>query len=81
MILCGMASCIYIRMNLTLSNMIPSAIFFPVSNGGMVILSTIGGKLFFKEKLNKIQISGILLGCVAVAITGCGDFIYNLICG
>lgn len=80
MILCGMASCIYIRMNLTLSNMIPSAIFFPVSNGGMVILSTIGGKLFFKEKLNKMQISGILLGCVAVAVTGCGDFLYSLIC-
>ena len=79
MVLCGMASCIYIRMNLTLSNMIPSAIFFPVSNGGMVILSTIGGKLFFKEKLNKIQIWGIALGCVAVAITGCGDFVYSLI--
>ena len=79
MLFCGMASCLYIRMNLTLSNMIPSAIFFPVSNGGMVILSTIGGKLFFKEKLNKMQVSGILLGCIAVVITGCGDYLYSLI--
>lgn len=73
MILSGIASCVYIRMNLSLSNMIPSVIFFPVSNGGMVILSTIGARLLFKERLNKMQISGIVIGCIAVVLTGCGE--------
>lgn len=81
MILCGFASCAYIRMNITLSNIIPSVVFFPVSNGGMVILSTIGGKLFFKERLNKVQIIGIIIGCIAVVITGSGAYLWNLIFG
>lgn len=79
MILSGIASCAYIRMNLSLSNIIPSIIFFPVSNGGMVILSTILGRAIFKEKLNTLQLCGIALGCLAVVTTGCGDFLYGLL--
>lgn len=79
MICCGFASCLYIRMNVSLANLIPSVVFFPVSNGGMVILSTLAGKVFFKEKLNKIQLCGIALGCIAVVITGCGAAVYNLL--
>lgn len=78
-LLSGIASCSYIRLNLTLSNIIPSVIFFPVSNGGMVILSTVGGKLLFKERLTSVQLLGIAIGCVAVVITGCGDYLLGLI--
>lgn len=78
-LLSGVASCAYIRMNLSLSAVIPSVIFFPVSNGGMVIFSTIAGKLLFKERLNTIQIAGIVIGCIAVVITGCGDYLFGLI--
>lgn len=73
MIFCGIAGCVYIRMNVTLSALIPSAVFFPVSNGGMLILSTIAGRMFFGEKLSKTQIAGIIIGCIAVVITGCGQ--------
>lgn len=76
MLLCGIASCLYIRMNVTLSNLIPSVIFFPVSNGGMVILSAIAGKILFKEKLSQIQTIGIITGCIAVVMIGCGETIY-----
>lgn len=74
-LLSGIASCSYIRLNLSLSNRIPSVIFFPVSNGGMVILSTIAGTFLFHEKLTKRQFMGIAIGCVAVIIVGCGDFL------
>ena len=77
-ILCGIVSCVYIRLNLSLSAVIPSAIFFPVSNGAMVILSTLTGKLFFSEKLNKMQITGILIGLIAIIITGCSDLLLKL---
>lgn len=81
MLLSGIASCAYIRMNLSLSNVIPSVIFFPVSNGGMVILSTVMGRVMFKEKLNALQLFGIAVGCIAVVITGCGDYLYHLLVG
>ncbi|MBR6719716.1 MAG: hypothetical protein IKL74_02265 [Clostridia bacterium] len=77
-VLCGTVSCVYIRLNLSLSAVIPSAVFFPVSNGAMVILSTITGKLFFSEKLNKVQITGILIGLIAIVITGCSGLLMML---
>lgn len=79
MLLSGIASCAYIRLNLSLSSIIPSVIFFPVSNGGMVILSTVAGKLLFKERLTKTQLLGIGIGCVAVAVVGCGDYLITLL--
>ncbi len=72
----GITSCVYIRLNLSLSAQIPSAIFFPVSNGAMVILSTAAGRLIFREKLTRTQWAGILLGVLAIAVTGCGDAAY-----
>lgn len=75
----GIASCLYIRMNISLSNLISSVIFFPVSNGGMVILSTVAGRIMFKEKLTAGQLCGIALGCVAVFVIGCGDFLCSMI--
>lgn len=77
-LLSGIAGCVYIRLNVSLSKVIPSAIFFPVSNGGMVIISTVAGGLFFREKLNKLQLSGIILGTAAIIINGCGDAIFAL---
>lgn len=73
MVLSGIASCAYIRLNISLSAVIPSVVFFPVSNGGMVILSALCGKWIFKEKLNGKQVFGVVLGCVAVVVIGCGQ--------
>ncbi len=69
-ILCGIASCTYMRMNLYLSTVIPSVVFFPLSNSSVVIFSTISGVILYKEKLSKIQILGMLIGLAALIITG-----------
>lgn len=74
-LLSGITGCFYIRINLALSSVIPSAIFFPVSNGSLVILSTVIGCILFKEKLNKIQWLGILVGIVAIVLSGVGNLI------
>ena len=72
-LLSGIAGCVYIRLNISLAALIPSAIFFPVSNGALVLISTALGFTLFKEKLTKLQLYGIFLGCIAIAVTGCGD--------
>ncbi len=77
-LLSGITGCVYIRLNVSLSAVIPSAIFFPVANGGIVIITTAAGALIFKEKLNKIQIAGVIVGVLAIVITGCGEFLWNL---
>ena len=70
-LICGITGCIYIRMNISLSAVIPTVIFFPVSNGATVILSSIIGWLIFKEKLVRQQILGIIIGMVAIVCIGC----------
>jgi len=68
---CGFVGCIYIRMNLWLAGVIPSVIFFPVSNGANVLLSTLCGQLLFKEKLNKVELIGVFVGLGAILLIGC----------
>jgi drug/metabolite transporter (DMT)-like permease len=75
----GISGCTYFRLNTALTPMIPSPIFFPVSNGGIVIISTFVGALLFKEKLNKIQFWGIIIGLIAIVVTGCGQAIWDLV--
>ena len=78
-LLAGVTGCVYIRLNVSLSAVIPSAVFFPVANGGIVVITTLAGAFAFREKLNRIQILGILLGLVALIVTGCGKAVFDII--
>ncbi len=71
-ILCGVMSAVYQRLNISLSGVIPGVIFFPVSNGSMVVLSVITGRIFFGERLNKLQIAGVVLALSAIVAVGLG---------
>ena len=55
MIIVGVTACVNHRLNLFLAGVIPSAIFFPVVNGGSIILCTIAAFIVFKEKLQKLS--------------------------
>ncbi len=48
------------------SNIYPSAIIFGINNTGIVLLSFLLGFLFFKEKLLKINMVGIVLSIAAI---------------
>lgn len=76
-LLCGVTGCIYMRLNVALSAWIPSPIFFPVTNGGIVVITTVAGAILFREKLARIQRSGILVGLVGILMTGCGEAVWN----
>lgn len=63
---CGIVSCIYNRLNIFNSGVLPSTLFFPIFNGGVVILSFFSGWIFFKEKPTLIQILGVGIGILAI---------------
>ncbi len=54
--------------NLYLSGVVESAIFFPVVNGGGLILITIASLVFFREKLTNRQWIGMIFGLAAVLL-------------
>jgi drug/metabolite transporter (DMT)-like permease len=65
---CGVCSCIYNRLNIFNSGVLPSTLFFPVFNGGVVIFSFLSGWLLFKEKPTKLQFFGAFIGVVAILL-------------
>lgn len=69
-LLTGLLSCVYNRLNITLSGKIDAVIFFPVFNGGVILLSCILGFLLCREKLSVKQILGIFTGCLALCVIG-----------
>ena len=54
--------------NLYLSGEIPSVVFFPVVNGGGLVLNVLAGTFLFKEKLTKKQWLGIACGFLSTAM-------------
>lgn len=54
------------QINMYLSGVMDSIIFFPVVNGGSMIITTAVGLVFFKEKLTQKQMIGLGLGVVAM---------------
>ncbi len=54
--------------NLYLSGVMESAVFFPVVNGGGLLLATLVSILFLKERLTKRQWLGFAAGIVAVIL-------------
>ncbi len=66
----GLLSCMYSRLNIFLTGALPSAVFFPGYNGGVILLATALGTYVLKERLSRWQIMGILLGTIAIVIIG-----------
>lgn len=58
------------QINMYLSGVMPSIIFFPVVNGAGMILSTAAGFILWKEKLSRRQWLGLLAGAVAMFLLG-----------
>lgn len=73
MVMAGVCVAANNKMNLYLSGVMDSAIFFPTVNGGGLVLSTIASQILFKEKLSKRQWIGVAFGIVAVVLL-CNPF-------
>lgn len=77
---CGIASCGYNRLNISLTGLLPSIVFFPTFNGSVILLTSLLSAIFFKEKLKKAQLIGLILGVFALMLTaGVIDNILSLL--
>lgn len=66
----GALSCLYNRLNIRLASELAAVVFFPVFNGGVVILSALLAALFFRERLSKKQALGMGLGVIGICMIG-----------
>ena len=59
-------------MNLYLAGKLPAIIQFPIYNIGSMILTGVGGRIFFGERMSKKKLIGFLAGCAAILMIGLG---------
>jgi drug/metabolite transporter (DMT)-like permease len=69
-LVCGL--CVYTMnaLNLKLSGLLPSQLFFPLVNGTTIVLSSLFSVILFKEKITRKQLIG-LIGGIACLIAIC----------
>ena len=73
MIVAGFCAAANNKMNIYLSGVLDSAMFFPTVNGVGLILSTISALVIFKEKIQPVKWVGIVVGLIAVVLL-CNPF-------
>ena len=68
MVICGIFTAGIHKINLYLSGVMESVVFFPVVNGGSLMGTMIVSLLLFKEKLSLKKWGGIIIGIIAVIL-------------
>ena len=66
--LCGICTFGMNFINLRLSGLLPSQLFFPLINGSSIVISSLASLLLFKEKLTKRQLVGLVGGIVSLIL-------------
>ena len=52
--------------NLTLSGKLDSMIYYPIANGGAMILTVVASVMIFKEKFDRSRIIGTVVGILGI---------------
>lgn len=55
-------------LNLYLSGVLPSIVFFPVVNGGLILMTAMVSVVVFHERLKVKQIAGLILGVIIISV-------------
>ncbi len=69
-VLAGIGSGTTNLMNLYLAGVLPSVIMFPIFNGGVILINAIVARVFFKEKMSVMQVIGLCIGALSIAMIG-----------
>ena len=67
-IVCGICTYAMNILNLKLSGLLPSQLFFPFVNGSVIVLSSLMSVLIFKESLSKKQAIGLTGGILSLTV-------------
>ena len=73
MVLNGVFIAVNHKLNLYLSGVMDSAVFFPIVNGGGLVTTTLAAVILFREKLTLKQWIGVLVGIASVVFL-CNPF-------
>lgn len=65
-VLSGVVIGFYSTVNLILSGKLDSMIYYPIANGGAMILTVAASAIIFKESFDKKRVTGILLGVLGI---------------
>lgn len=65
-VVCGICTYLMNYLNLKLSGLLPSQLFFPLVNGSAIVLSSLSSVLIFKEKITKRQLVGLIGGILSL---------------
>ncbi|MBQ8719811.1 MAG: EamA family transporter [Clostridia bacterium] len=65
-VLSGVCVAVNNKLNLYLSGVMDSAVFFPIVNGGGLVLTTLTAVILFRERLEKKQWVGVIIGILSV---------------
>ena len=77
-LLCGIVSCGYNRINITVSGKLPSIVVFPVFNGAVILGASLFAAVIFRETLTRAQRFALLLGMLALLLaSGTVDGIFQ----
>ncbi len=57
---------IYNRVNLTLAGLLDSLVYYPIANGGALLLTVLVATVLFREKLTGRRLAGFLVGLGAI---------------
>ena len=68
MVLSGVFVAINNKFNLYLSGVLDAAVFFPIVNGGGLVLTSVASVILFREKLSKKQWIGVIIGILSVIL-------------
>ena len=55
-------------LNLYLSGVLPAILFFPIANGGLILMTAAVSMVIFREKLNVKQWVGLIMGVVIICL-------------
>lgn len=64
----GVCVAINNKLNLFLSGVLDTSVFFPIANGGAVVLSTLAAYILFKERLSVRRWIGLGIGVLSVVL-------------
>ena len=59
-----------VAMAVALDSNVPGHIVFPVAIGGSIFVVVLAGRIFFHERMNRLNIIGIIMGFIAVILLG-----------
>ncbi len=66
--LCGIGNGVVNLLVMVLALKMPASVTFPIISGGSIVITTFIAWLFYKEKLSKSQIFGVVLGVASIVL-------------